>query len=189
MDFNKVVKERATVKKYSSKKPPIEKIVELIETANRAFTHGNLHIINYIIIEDKETLVKISESCQQEFIKNVPYIIVILSDSRLVGKMYDKRADKYIKHHSGAVAENLLLKASNEGLATSWIGAFSEISLRSALNIPENIEIELLISVGYELIKGKTKQSLRQSLTNRLFFERYGNKFYKPIKSIRRSDM
>ncbi len=188
MDFDKVTQKRATVKKYSSKKPPADKIVEIIETANMAFTHGNLHILNYILVEDKDTIAQIASACQQEFIKQVPYIIVIVSNQKLAKKMYEKRTDKYIKHHAGAAAQNLLLKACNEGLGASWIGAFAEPTVRRLLAIPEGIDIELLISIGYELTKGKAKQSIRQSLTNRLFFEQYGNKFYKPIGKLRRSD-
>ena len=189
MEFKKLVKTRATVKKYSSKKPPVELIVEAIETANLAFTHGNLHILKFIIVEDQTTIDKISESCQQEYIKTAPYIIVVCSDPKLVNKMYDVRADKYIKHHTGAVAENLLLKFCDLGLAASWVGAFSDPTIKNALYIPDNINLELIITIGYEFIKGKKKQSPKPTLVNRLFFEKYGNKFHKPIKAIRRSDV
>ena len=189
MDFDKVVRARASVKKYSSKKPPIEKITEIIECANMAFTHGNLHILKYIIVENTDTIAQISRSCQQEFIKEVPYVVVICSDPKLAKNMYDIRADKYIKHHAGAAAENFLLKVCDLGLAASWIGAFSESSLRNALNIPDNIDIEILITVGYELNKSKTKQSIRQSLNKRVFFEQWENRFYKPFAKVRRDDI
>ena len=137
----------------------------------------------------RSTIAKIATSCQQEFIKEVPYVVVICSDSKLVKNMYDIRAEKYVKHHAGAAAENFLLKVCDLGLAASWVGAFSELSLRTALNIPDNIDIEIVLTVGYELNEGKTKQSLRQSLNTRVFFEQWGNRFHKPFVKVRRDDM
>ena len=189
MDFKKLVKTRATVKKYSSKKPSADLIVEAIETANLAFTHGNLHILKFIIVEDPTLIEKISESCQQEYIKTAPYIIIVCSDPKLVNKMYDVRANKYIKHHAGAVAENLLLKLCDLGLAGSWVGAFSDPTIKNALYIPDNINVELVITAGYEFIKGKKKQSPKPILIKRLFLEKYGNVFHKPITAVRRSDV
>ena len=47
MDFDKVVKKRASVRKFSSKKPKPEKITELIKTANLAPAPGNLNILMF----------------------------------------------------------------------------------------------------------------------------------------------
>lgn len=189
MDFDNVVKKRVSVRKFSSKKPEPEKITELIQTANLAPAAGNLYCLLYVMVEDPDTIAKIAEACQQPWIKTAPYVIVIGSEPKLVKKMYDKRADTYVKHHVGAAVENFLLKAVDMGLASCWVGAFSEPTLRSAVNIPDGIGLEVVLPVGYEEIKGKAKQKQKYSLENRLFYGTFGNKFYKPISKIRTTDV
>ena len=58
----------------------------------------------------------------------------------------------------------------------------------------ENIspeEIELVMTFGYKMDRDKTisKQRKKPELTGRLFFNAYGNRFYKPLKKLRRGDM
>ena len=189
MDFNSVVKKRVSIKKFSSKKPAPEKVVELIETANLAPTPGNIHIITYVMTDDKEKINEIAEACQQDFIKHAPYVLVVCSNNKQLKKLYDKRAEKYLKHHVGAAMENLLLAAVNNNLGASVVGLFSEELIRNTLSIPENIEIEMIIPIGYELLPGKSLPVAKKpALTNRLFFNGWGDKFYKGITKVRRVD-
>jgi nitroreductase len=189
MDFNKVIEERSSIKKYSSKKPKIESIIEAIETSNKAPAAGNLQPTSFIIVENQETINKVADACQQDFISNAPYVIIVCSNINQLKKMYDKRSEKYIKHYVGAAVENFLLKITDMGLASCWVGPFSEETLRNHFSIPENNEIELIITVGYEFIKGKSKPKRKHSLVNRVFFEDWGNKFHKPLEKVRRKDI
>src|SRR3989344_5357991 len=102
MDFDKVIKKRASIKDYSDKEVKYDKIIDAIESANLAPSPGNISIIRYIIVEDKETINKIADACQQDFIKDAPVIVVVCSDLQRVKLMYDKRAEKYTKQHVGA---------------------------------------------------------------------------------------
>ena len=69
------------------------------------------------------------------------------------------------------------------------MGAFSESTIRNNLAIPDNIDLELILTVGYELPKGKTKQKIKYPLTNRVFFDVWSNKFHKPFVRVRRVDV
>jgi hypothetical protein len=53
------------------------------------------------------------------------------------------------------------------------------------LKIPENINIEAVLPIGY----GKGKQNKKPILDTRIYFEKYGNKNRKPISKIRREDI
>mgnify|MGYP001953254937 CR=1 FL=1 len=85
--------------------------------------------------------------------------------------MYDKRADTYTKQQAGAAIENMLLKITDLGLASTWTGAFSEITIRNALKIPDNINIEAILPIGYPTKKHKTKSNPKPPLEERVFFE------------------
>jgi len=183
MDFDKVIEKRASIRKFSSKKPEIEKIIKIIDTGNKAPSPGNLPILRYIIIEEQDKIEKITESCQQSFIRQAPFVVVICSKSDQINRAYDIRATKYVKHHTGAVIENMLLKLTSMGLDACWVGAYSEVSLRNALKIPNNLEIEAIIPIGYPHISDRAKQKRKPKLYDRVFYETFGNTYKKPFRS------
>ena len=176
MNLDQTLKKRASIRKFSNKKPSEEQIIDIIHAGNLAPSPGNLSILTYTIVESKPLIYKIADACQQDFIKQAQVIIIICSDPKKIQIMYDKRADKYIKHHAGAVIENMLLKITDLNLASTWVGAFSEITLRNALKIPDKINIEAILPIGYPLKIDKTTQKPKPPLEPRVFFEKYKNK-------------
>lgn len=192
MELQKVLEKRASVKKFSSKKPAVENIMGAIFAANMAPVAGNIPELIYLVVDDKEKIWKIADACQQPFIAQVSYVVVICSNVKQARKLYDVKADKYLKHNVGASIENFLLKIVDLGLASCWIGAFSEPTIRNTLGIPDAMEVEVVLPVGYELgaWKANTKQPKpKYSLVNRIFFNSWQNKFYKPLIKIRREDV
>src|SRR4030042_5292692 len=155
MDFDKVIKKRASIRNYSDKKIKYDKVIDAIEAANLAPSPGNLSIIRYVVVEDRETINNLADACQQDFIKDAKVLVVICSDSKKVKLMYDKRTDKYVKQHVGAAIENFLLKITEMKLASCWVGAFSEVTVKNALGVPEDIDVEAILPVGYQTTADK----------------------------------
>ncbi|MFA5855759.1 MAG: nitroreductase family protein [Candidatus Pacearchaeota archaeon] len=183
MELKEAIKKRASIRKFSDKKPNIEDITRAIEYANLAPSPGNLSIIKYLIVEDEKKIEKISEICQQEFIKQSKMLLVICSEDKRPEIMYDKRAKKYIKQHAGAVIEHLLLYFTSIGLASCWVGAYTDDLLKDLLKIPPEIDIEAVLPIGYQHKVDKTKQRTKPILVERIFFDEYKNKWKKPFRS------
>jgi len=183
MEFNKLLYERASIKRFSTEKPQPELIQEIIEAGNLAPSPGNLPILRYIIVEDENLIKKIAQACQQNFITKAPYVIVICSDAKNIIRAYNKRAETYVKQQAGAAIENMLLKITNIKLVSCWVGAFSDMIIRSALNIPNQLDIEAILPIGNKFIKEKTKQRRKPGLYDRIFFDSFGNKYRKPLRS------
>ena len=188
MDFDSVVKKRAFVEKFSMKKPAPEKIMELIHTANHAPNPGNLPHVFYVVVDEQKLISELAELCQQDYVKKAPYVIVVCSDGKHLKRLYPKRADRYMKHHVGETIDHLLLKATNEGLGASIVEIFPDQQVHELLGIPEHIEIELIVAVGYSYEKGKSLQAY-PTLDTRVFFNAWNNRFYKPIKKLGREDV
>jgi len=188
MDFKKLIKKRASIRYFSDKKPKIEDVVKLIDAANLAPSPGNLPILQFIIVEEPDRIAQIAEACQQEWIKQAPFLVVFCSTPTKPTLLYEDRADKYIKHHAGAAIENFLLMATDMGLASCWVGAFSDITLRRILKIPEGkADIEAILPVGYQHAYDKTVQKTKRTLGERLRFENFTNKFKSPFIKLSRS--
>jgi len=129
--------------------------------------------IKLILIDDKDTIERVSDAAQQHFIYQVDYLLVVCSDNKFVKKAYRTRGEKYSRQQAGAFIQNFLLKITEAGLATCWVGAFSDREIKEILNIPENIEIEAIFPIGYEL--GKAKKRLKPDLESMLYFNKWKN--------------
>jgi len=184
MDFDKVIKKRTSIRNYSSKKPKYDKIIDAIEAANLAPSPGNLSFLYYIFVEDPEKIKKIADACQQDFIKDAKIIIAVCSKPAKVKAMYDKRAEKYIKHHAGAAIENFLLKITEMKLASCWVGAFSETTIKNILKVEEGINIEAVLPIAYPAKADKTTPVPKRHLGRIIWFEKWGNKYQKAPRRI-----
>jgi nitroreductase len=176
MNFNTLLKSRTSVKEFSSKKPKEEHIIDIIEAGNLAPSPGNLPILNYTIVEDREAITKIAEACQQDFIEQAQVVIVVCSDQKKVKIMYDKRADTYTKQQAGAAIQNMLLKITELKLSSTWVGAFSEVTIKNTLKIPDEIDVETILPIGYAIKGPKPKKRPKPPLETRVFFDKYKNK-------------
>jgi len=185
MNFDKLLEKRASIRNFSSKKPKEGDIIDIIDAGNKAPSPGNLPIAHYTIVENPESINRIADACQQDFIKDAKVIIVVCSNPGKVEIMYDKRAAKYVKQQIGAAIENMLLKITDLKLASTWVGAFSEITIRNTLKIPDKVEIEAILPIGYEEKTSKTTQKKKTPLEARVFFEKYKNKEKKPIPKMK----
>ena len=185
MEFEKVIRERSSIRKFSKKKFDISYILEAIEAANLAPSPGNLPLIRYIIVENSEKISKLAEASMQSFIADAPFIVVVCSDKKEAELLYEERAERYVKHHVGAAIENFLLKITDLGLASCWIGAFSDLMVKNILKIPANIEVEALLPVAYKAETLILKRRPKPPLDPRIYFEEWKNKFQKPPKKLR----
>ena len=71
---------------------------------------------------------------------------------------------------------NIMLQATELGLATCWVRWFDEKKVRTLLNIPENVEIMALLPVG---VPDETPLPRpRFKIEDIAFDEKYGNKLY-----------
>ncbi len=175
MEFDKVIKNRASIRKYSDKKPDYEKIIKCLEAANSAPSPSNLSIIKFLIVNNKDKIKEIAQACQQDFVGTTDSLIVVCSDSAQCKKLYYERADKYIKQHAGAVIENFLLKVTDLGLASCWVGAFSDETVKRILDIPDNIEIEAILPIAYPHKKTTEKQKHKNEISKILYFDKWKN--------------
>ena len=96
--------------------------------------------------------------------------------------MYDKRANTYVKHHTGAAVENLLLKITEMKLASCWVGAFSETTIKNIFKIPDNIDVEVILPIAYPSKSDKSEQKRKPDLGNMVFFDKWDNKFQKKMR-------
>lgn len=182
MEFDKVIDARHSVRNFkTTKKPDYRDIISAIEASTKAPLAGNINSIKYILIQDKKKIKELAEAAQQSFISQVDYVVVIISDKKALVKNYLQRGEIYSRQQAGAAIENLILKITELGLSTCWVGAFSDEMVRRIAEIPEELDIEAILPIGYEL--GKARPHKEPNLDRVLSFDGYG---IGPAKSERK---
>jgi nitroreductase len=139
---------RTSIRKYKEKAVEKEKIEKLLRAAMQAPSAVNEQPWEFIVIENKETLNKLSGmSPYSKMVANsaVTFIIVANKDKLKVADAWQQDL--------GAATENLLLEATYLGLGAVWLGtAVSEENMnfvKKLFKLPENIIPYAVVPVGY----------------------------------------
>lgn len=158
MEFDDILEERHSVRSYSVKSVSLEDVVKILHAGRLAPAAGNIHILKFIVVSDKEKKKKLADAAhEQEFIAKAPYVIVVLSEISQLVRAYGERGKMYAKQQAGAAIENMLLKIVDLGMASCWIGAFDDLSVKRILKIPvskeDTMDVEALIPIAYSASK------------------------------------
>jgi len=183
MDLDKAIQTRHCVREFKkTKKPDPKKIIKAIEAASKAPLAGNLPSVRYILVTDEKKIKELAEASQQDFIADTHALVVICTDKKQLEKNYYDRAIKYAHHQAGAVIENFLLKITDMGLASCWVGAFADDMVKRILTIPDEIDVDAILPVGYEMPTQKPTKR-KPDFQYALYFDKYKEKYFKPIIS------
>jgi len=145
-----LIRSRRSIRLYENKKIEQDKLDILQETLLRSPTSKNLKLWEFIFVDDKALLEKLSLSKEHGagFLKNAPLGIVVCSDA--------DKSDVWIEDCSIAAAM-VQLAAHSVGLGTCWIQIRNRnhsqpIScgqyIQQLLGIPENYKVECIIAAG-----------------------------------------
>jgi nitroreductase len=188
MEFDSVVNKRKSVRHFTKKKPPWKTIVYAIDAANQGPFSGNHNPLRYIIVEEKPAIKTLAKMAEQPWIADSPVIIIVCSDDKHLEDIYGERGRVYSRQQAGAAIQTLLLKLSDSKLSACWVGAYSDEIIKQTLKIPQHIQIEAIIPVGYENPREKIPKEQKIELENTLFWEKWNQtnrtKFKEPKDSM-----
>src|SRR3989344_5436732 len=184
MELEKAIKSRKSVKKFLNEKPDWRDILEAIDAVRYAPMAGNCFNLKFIVVDVLEKIEKIALACQQDFVSQARYLVVVTSDPKILVNCYgEKEGKRYNKQQAGAAIENFLLKITESGLSTCWVGYFAEEQIKRCLKIPDNVDVEAVFPIGYEFGKPLTKK-MKIELHAVLRFNDYKTKKMNPEKKI-----
>lgn len=172
-----LLRKRRSVRQFEDKPVEQEKIDALLEGALRSPSSRGFNPWEFIVVEDKECLMKMAQAKQHgsAFLKNAPLAIVVCADQR--------KTDVWVEDTS--IASLILhLLAADLGLGSCWVqirlrdydeNTTSQKYLEGILGLEENIVVEAIIGIGYEKgsLPGHPKSSLQY---DKIYLEQYGCK-------------
>src|SRR5665811_2132932 len=156
MKFLDLVKARQSVREYLSKEVERDKIERCLEAARLAPSANNSQPWSFIVVEDPRLKDAVARNTFDKLISfnrfslQAPVLILLLSErpsffSRIGSAVKDKQ---FSLIDIGITAEHLCLQAVEEGLGTCMLGWFNERGVKKLLNIPSQIRVELIITMG-----------------------------------------
>ena len=138
MEFNEVVKNRYSCKKFSSRQVGKVELEDILEAGRLAPTAKNLQEQRIYVVQSSEGLAKIDKLTPCRY--GAPTVIVVAYPG-------DKR-DSGIEDAS-IVATTMMLAAANAGVDSCWLNFFNPETAQKELGLPENEEVLMLLDLGY----------------------------------------
>lgn len=161
--------QRRSIRKYENKSVEKEKIEKILKAAMQAPSAGNQQPWEFLVIENKETLKKLSlMSHHSKMTADAPLAIVLLINKE--GLKYPKN----VEQDMGAATENLLLQVVELGLGAVWLGVAPSQEkmdyIKSMFHLPENIEAFAIVPIGYP---AEEKGFIDRFHKNKVHYENY----------------
>ncbi|MDO8460501.1 MAG: nitroreductase family protein [Nanoarchaeota archaeon] len=175
MEFDSTVKDRKSVRDFdSTKKVSWKMVLDAIDAAIQGPFAGNNNYLRFLIIEDSKTIGDVAKLCEQTWVSEAPMLVLVCSDDTHLENLYGERGRVYSRQQAGAAIQTLLFKLTDLGLGSCWVGSYTDESLKKKLKIPQHIQIEAVVPVGYEKKMPGDKSPVKKSLENSLFWETWG---------------
>ena len=180
-----IIKQRRSVRAFSSRPLTPDTILSLCEAARWAPSACNSQTWRFISVTDRETIQRICQEAMRPVIPNkwlvqAPLIMVGCSQLDIVANRIGGRITgiEYYQIDLGIAMEHMVLKAVELGLGTCWIGWFREDRIRDILAIPDRVRVSALLAVGYPK-DVPAKRRGRKPLDAILYSQRWGKPFHR----------
>jgi nitroreductase len=181
MNFQELISNRQSVRKYFDKPVETEKIEKIIEAVHLAPSACNSQPWKIIIVDEPELKNEVARAtfsktiAFNKFAVQAPVIaVLVIEKAKLIAQIGGSIKNmEYTQIDIGIAAAHFCLQAAELGLGTCMIGWFDEKKIRKLLNIPEKRKVGLVITLGYPPEDYKMRKKIRKPLTEICGFNSY----------------
>jgi len=147
MNVYEAIKTRRSIRSYEDRPVEEDKLHRILEAARLAPSASNLQEWRFVVVRDAHIRKKLMEAAKgQRFVGEASVVIACCAktDNHVMS------CGQLCYPIDVAIAiEHMVLKAVEEGLGTCWIGAFYEQQVKDILEIPNDIRVVELLTLGY----------------------------------------
>jgi len=153
MEFNDVIKNRYSVRKFTDEKVSQVLIDEILETGRLAPSgNNNQPTVVYVLDEEKIGKLKDSSNTKETRIspaafKSKQAFLICYDKTKEVKRPTDKFA--FGITDSSIVATYMMLKITDLGLGSVWVGYFNPVSVKEVLGVADNYEVSAILPFGH----------------------------------------
>jgi nitroreductase len=183
MTLDEILQTRRSVRGYTSQTVKEEDIKVIFEAARVAPSACNSQTWRFIAVTDRALIQKIAQEGMRPVVRNAwietaPLIIIGCSQLDILANRVGSLITgiEYYQVDLGIAMEHLVLKATELGLGTCWIGWFKEKKIKEVLEIPKTIKVLALLTVGYPKDNETTSVKKRKPLGEIFYREKWRGK-------------
>jgi len=163
MEFDRLIRERYSVRSYLPKLVEKDKLRKVLEAAVLAPTAANRQAFRIIVISTPGRQEELKRIYSKSWFTLAPYVICVCC---LTSECWTRKDGKsYGDVDVAIVMDHLILAAADQWLGTCWIGAFDAKAAREVLNLPDDVQPVAFTPLGYPADKpGEKKRKPLQEL-------------------------
>ncbi len=147
MDFQELSKTRFSVRQYADRPVEKEKLEKVLEAGRLAPTACNNQPVRILVVQSPDRLAALRAATPMQY--GAPVSLVVCYDVDEV--WYNSREEGYNSGEMDAsiVCDEMMLQATELGLATLWARGYKTTDIAKALEVPENLHVVCVLDVGY----------------------------------------
>ncbi|MGA2991529.1 MAG: nitroreductase family protein [Candidatus Korobacteraceae bacterium] len=147
MDFFALIHARQSVRAYQPRPVEAEKLAAMLEAANRAPSAGNYQAFEiYVVNKQKQIETLTAATFGQDFMRAAPLCLVFCMAP---ARCQYQPAEVFAMQDTSIACTFSMLAATELGLSSCWVGAFSPEKLAQALALPAGATPVAVLAVGY----------------------------------------
>jgi len=184
MEVLDAIRTRRSIRKYQDKQVPWDNVVTILQSAKYAPFAGNILNSKFIVVKTEGKRKAIAEaSFQQYWMEIAPIHIVVVGEPEKAERFYGTRGSRlYTIQGAAAAMQNMLLTAHSLELGACWVGAFDEEEIRRILNLPEHVNVQAIMTLGYADEKPAMPPKYR--IEHIMFFEKWWGRIESPKNGL-----
>ncbi len=146
MEFQKLICERYSVRKFRNEHLPQHIIDKILESGHKAPTGCNYQPQRILVLNNDDSVMKLRECTKCHF--NAPTAMLVCHNKDESWKrVYDGALSSSVD--AVIVTTYMMLAAHETGVGTCWVMHFDPNKMREMFSIPENFEPAALLVMGY----------------------------------------
>jgi nitroreductase len=172
MDTFESITTKFDVREFSGQDVKSEIKLKIIEAARLSGTGLNTQHWRFIVVENKDNLMKLAEdSTSGSWVAGANFAVIVLTNPKYSFHLID----------AGRALQNMQLAAWNYGVASGIFTGIKQEKLRNDFGIPDELAVPVIIGFGYARRNPTKMRKNRLALDNLVYYEQY-------IKSINHNE-
>lgn len=147
MEFNNVIKERYSVRKYKPDRITDEELHTILKAGMSAPTGCNYQPQRIYVLKSDEAIAKIRALSRCAF--DAPVVLLIALDETADWKSPLEAGCRAGIQDVSIVADHMMLAAWDIGVGSCWVNYFKPSEVKAAFELPVNETPILLMTLGY----------------------------------------
>jgi nitroreductase len=182
MQLDEIIRKRYSVRAFDERPVARDDLEAMAEAARLAPSACNSQTWRFVTVTDRDRIQTLCDTATRslipnKFMRDAPVIIAGCSQLDIISNRIGTAVTgiEYYRIDLGIAMEHMVLKATELGLGTCWIGWFNEKRVKKLLQIPRTVRISALLAVGYP-VEDEIPTPIRKERDEILFWEKWHGK-------------